>query len=232
MAKEYKVKLLRKEKKANDVWLFAFAKPEGYVFTPGQYQTFTLSLPDGKTEWRDMTITSFPFQKELWMVTRVRQEPSEFKKQLMQLSVGSVIKLEGPSGGFTVRDEKPHIFLAGGIGINVFHSILLDAAEKNYKIPMTLIASFRNKDDILFYDELKKIEQEKRKIIYTLTQDNWEGEKGRISKSLIKKYVPNLTEPIFMIAGRQEFVDAMNELLLKMGLTQENIRIDYFSGYE
>src|SRR6185312_1555787 len=46
MARKYTVKLLRKEKLAKDTWLFAFEKPEGYIFLPGQYQTFTLSLPN------------------------------------------------------------------------------------------------------------------------------------------------------------------------------------------
>ena len=231
MAKEYTVKLLRKEKVAKNVWLFVFEKPEGYIFTPGQYHTFTLSLPNGKTDWRDMTITSSPIHNELWLVTKIREEPSLFKQMLLHLPIGSSIKLEGPSGGFTIREERPHVFLAGGIGVNVFHSILMDAAERDAQIPMILIASFRTKEDILFYEALRKIGNKKRKIIYTLTKENWAGEKGRISEDLIKKCIQDVTAPIFMIAGGQEFVDAMNELLIRVGVSQENIRIDYFSGY-
>lgn len=231
MVKKYQVKLLRKEKLARDTWLFAFEKPSGYIFVPGQYHTFTLSLPSGKTDWRDMTITSSPHHHELWLVTKISKNSSVFKRELNALPIGSAITLEGPSGGFTIRDEKSHVFLSGGIGINVFHSILMDAAEKNSQIPMTLFASFSTKHDKLFYKELKKIENDKRNIIFTLTKEEWNGERGRISKELLQKYVSTLRGNIYMIAGGQEFVDAMNELLLQMRVPEENIRIDYFTGY-
>lgn len=232
MAKEYTVKLIRKEKVANDVWLFVFEKPERYVFTPGQYQTFTFSLPDGKIDWRDMTITSSPKQNELWMVTKIGENPSLFKQTLLNLPIGSVVRLEGPSGGFTIRNkEKSHVFLAGGIGINVFHSIIKGAEEESLDTRITLFASFREKRNIVYYNELKQVENEKRKIIYTLTQDDWEGEKGRISESMIRKYIPNVQNNIFMVAGSQDFVDSMNEMLLKMGIGLDNIKVDYFTGY-
>lgn len=232
MAKQYKVKLLRKEKIAKDTWLFAFEKPEGYVFIPGQYQTFTLALPNGKTDWRDMTIASSPHYLELLLVTKIHEMPSLFKKTLFDLPIGGTISLEGPNGGFTIRDEdSPHVFLAGGIGVTVFHSMLQDAAENAVDIQMTLLASFSKKEDIVYYEELKKLENKNRKIIYTLTQDNWEGEAGSMSEKLLKKYVPNIKESIFMIAGGQDFVDAMQELLGQMGVPSDHIRIDYFTGY-
>lgn len=231
MAKQYTVPLLRKEKLAKDTWLFAFQKPQGYVFTPGQYQTFTLNLPNGKTDWRDMTITSSPDHKELWLVTKIQKEHSEFKEQLLRLPIGSSIHLAGPNGGFTMREEKPHVFLAGGIGINVFHSILMDGAKRNILLPITLIASFATQEDIIFHEDLKKIENEKRKIVYTLTKEAWEGEKGRITQTMIQKYIPDWSNTIFMVAGGQAFVDAMNEMLLQMKIPQDNIRIDYFTGY-
>lgn len=220
MAKKYKVKLLRKEKIAKDTWLFAFQKPEGYLFTPGQYQTFTLTLSNGKTDWRDMTITSSPQHHELWLVTKVPKQPSKFKQTLSSLQIGVEVVLVGPSGGFTVRDEKPHVFLAGGIGVNVFHSILVDAAEKRLQISMTMIASFSTKEDMIFLGELKKVENEKRNIIFI---------DKRISKDILQNHTS--LEKIFMIAGPQEFVDAMQEMLTEMGVKSENIRIDYFTGY-
>lgn len=232
MAKKYKVKLLRKEKLAKDTWLFAFEKPEGYTFIPGQYQTFTLELPNGKTDWRDMTITSSPHHHELWLVTKIQKKPSLFKKILLDLSLGSFIQVEGPSGGFTVREQtKPHVFLAGGIGVTVFHSMLQNAAENDLDVPMKLLASFSKKEDIVYYEELKKLENKNRKIIYTLTQDNWEGEAGRITEELVKKYISDMQKPIFMIAGGQAFVDAMQELLVHLGVPADHIRIDYFTGY-
>lgn len=240
MAKQYKVKLVRKEKIAKDTWLFAFSakgrsssgREEPITFIPGQYMTYTLPLPNGKTDWRDMTIASSPIQKELWLVTKIHQTPSLWKQTLFALRIGQTIALEGPNGGFTLRDKKkPYVFLAGGIGVTVFHSILKGLAENSQDTPMTLLASFRKKEDIIFQEELKNTENENRKVIYTLTQENWEEETGRISEKLIKKYVKEINNSIFMIAGGQGFVDSMNDLLIEIGVPLENIRIDYFTGY-
>lgn len=233
MAKQYKVKLLRKEKIANNTWLFVFEKPEEYIFIPGQYQTFILKLPNGKIDWRDMTITSSPSHNELWMVTKVSENPSLFKKALFALSIGETVDLEGPNGGFIIRENKrPHVFLAGGIGVNVFHSMIRSVVENKLSTPITLLASFSKKEDIIFYEELKQLENEKIKVIYTLTKEkNWDGEKGRITEKMIKKYTKDITNPIFMIAGSVEMVDDINNMLLSMNIPMESIKIDYFTGY-
>lgn len=232
MAQKYEVRLLRKEKLAQETWLFSFEKPDNYIFVPGQYQTFTLTVSNGKSDWRDMTIASSPSSKELWMVTKIHDNSSLWKQALFNLTIGQTITLEGPNGGFSLRDKKrPYVFLAGGIGVTVFHSILKDLVESNHDIPITLLASFRKGEDVIFQEELEDIENENRKIIYTLTKEDWKGEKGRISNDMIRKYIKDVEEPIFMIAGGQEFVDAMTDLLAEMGVPLENIRIDYFTGY-
>lgn len=232
MAKNYEVKLVRKEQIAQDTWLFALEKPKDYSFIPGQYQTVYLTLNNGQVDSRDMTIASSPNIKELWLVTKIEEKHKDFKDVLLKMSIGSSISIQGPSGGFAIREEeKPHVFLAGGIGITVFYSMLRNAKENDIKTPMTLLVSFSKKEDMLWFDELKNIENENRKIVYTLSQDDWGKEKGRISESLIKKYVNDTNKPIFMIAGGQEFVDDMNDLLLAIKVPLENIRIDYFTGY-
>lgn len=233
MAKQYKVKLLRKEKIANNTWLFVFEKPEEYLFIPGQYQTFTLQLPNGKIDWRDMTITSPPSHNELWMVTKVSENPSLFKQALFALSIGETVDLEGPNGGFIIRENKrPHVFLAGGIGVNVFHSMIKNVVENKLSTPITLLASFSKKEDIIFYEELKQLENEKIKVIYTITKDDvWKGEKGRITEEMIGKYVKDIKKSIYLIAGGVEMVDDINYMLLSMDVPIENIKIDYFTGY-
>jgi ferredoxin-NADP reductase len=69
------------------------------------------------------------------------------------------------------------------------------------------------------------------KIIYTLSQDIWENDKGRISQEHIKKYVNNLGNKSFMIAGSEKMVENTEELLLSMGIDSSKIRIDIFTGY-
>lgn len=244
MANKYSVKLLRKKNIAKDTWLFAFSAKgrsasgteELIKFIPGQYMTYALTLPNGKTDWRDFTITSFPGENELWLVTKIKKDPSGFKKILFGLPINSNISLEGPSGGFTIEKEtKPLVFIAGGIGINVFYSIVKHVSNTKRKNKIFLLASFSTKEEIIFYDKLMEIASKNTniKVIYTLTKPglSWKGEKGRISQKLLKQFLPNISEKVFLIAGSQKFVDDMNLLLITLGIPQENIRIDYFTGY-
>lgn len=234
MPKQYTTTLLYKEEIAKNTWLFAFEKPEGYGFLAGQYQTLFLPLSNGRIESRDMTIASSPFAQELWVVTKIEEKHSEFKNNLLHLPIGSSVEIQGPAGGFILREDdmRPRVFLAGGIGITVFHSLFLEAVEKSFPAPITLIASFGKKEEMVWFERLKKVENEERKVVYTLTRDeSWKGEKGRISESLVRKYVKNIESSIYMLAGPQEMVDAMSDMLLGMGIMSKDLRFDYFTGY-
>lgn len=223
MAKEYYAKLLRKEKIAKDTFLFALQKPHDFLFSSGQFQTTTLQMPSGKSDWRDFTIASNPGESELWIVTKITNTASLFKKTLLHVPIGSQILLEGAKGGFTLdkNEKRQHVFLAGGIGVTVFRSML--TAKENKNLDALLIASFSSKTEAIFQKELEMLGE---KIIY-----HESGKKGRLSKEALQKYIPKIKEEIFLIAGGQDFVDAISAMLLQLQVPQENIRIDYFTGY-
>ena len=233
MAKKFVSKLIKKEKIATDTWEFLFKKPLDYYFFAGQYQTYFLDLPDKTTISRDMTIASSPSENVLRLITKIPKHHSPFKELLLHMKDDSNITIQGPQGGFYIREENalPHVLIAGGIGNTVFYSLMKDIKVRNLNIDVILFASFKHKNDIILFDEFKSLENNKRKVIYTLTQEKWEGENGRITEEMIKKYVPQFKENIFMIAGGLDFVDSMSEMVGEMGILAKNIKLDYFTGY-
>lgn len=211
---------LRKEKIAKDTWIFYFLRDENFSYVSGQYVTVFFG-----EDSRDFTIASSPLEKdEFFFVTK--QGRSAFKQKLFSLSAESKVSIKSPAGGFTLNEnmKMPLVFLAGGIGITPFYSMITYAHAVGLKIQMTLIVSFSKKEDIIFYDELQKMERENPliKIIYTLS---------RISPSLIKKLVKNPENVMYMIAGGEAMVENMENLLLDMGIDSSKIRIDIFTGY-
>lgn len=217
------VKFLRRERLADSTFGFTFEKP--FNFLPGQYVTIFLD-----TDSRDFTIASSPLEKDFTIVTK--SGISKFKQTLFNLTIGSKIQIKHPAGGFTLHEFKsPKVFLAGGIGVTPFYSMITTVSKNNLSIPITLFVSFSKKSDIIFYDELSKIADENIKIIFTLSQDVWNGETGRITEELIRKYVPNLQEPECLIAGGEEMTYDTEELLLQMGIENSRIRLDIFTGY-
>lgn len=236
--KEYYLTFIKKEKVSKDAYSFYFTR--AFDFLPGQYIRMTLDIenPDERGMPRSFTISSSPLEDYITITTRIIQ--SSFKKKLESLIPGTKVKFFGPMGSFLFNkeDKTPRVFLAGGIGITPFHSMITYANAKKLAIPVTLFVSFSAVDEVIFKEELEEISKNNPniKIIYTITyledpKDNWKGETGRISESLIKKYIPNVSTPIYYIAGPPKMVEAMVRIVKNMGVSDEKIKTENFIGY-
>jgi ferredoxin-NADP reductase len=143
--------------------------------------------------------------------------------------------------GNFILDEintKPRVFIAGGIGITPFHSMITYAAAKNLTIPLILLVSYSIPEEMVFFEELKKIGEQHNtiKIVYTITKPEesqmpWDGEKGRITEEMIKKYVPDVTNPLFYVVGPPPMEEATTKLLKDMKIPEQNILTEAFTGY-
>lgn len=240
-AKSYTTRFLHKKEVAKDTFSFCFERPEKFEFLPGQYNRWTLPITanDARGSSRFFTISSSPLDTDtLSITTKIIQ--SDFKKALLKLESNNEIKIFGPMGNFILNETntKPRVFIAGGIGITPYHSMLTYAAAKNLTIPLTLFVSFSTPEEMVFHEELKKISEEhtKIKIVYTITkpeesQISWDGEKGRISQELIKKYVSNITGKFFYVVGPPPMEEATTKMLKDLQITEENILTEAFTGY-
>jgi ferredoxin-NADP reductase len=127
------VKLLRREEVAEGSMSFYFEKPPGFQFKPGQYVDCTLIDPqetDAQGNIRSLSLTSAPAEKDLMVATRMRG--TAFKRVLKTMALGSQLQIEGPLGSFTLHStaSRPAVFLAGGIGITPFRSMIVNAARE------------------------------------------------------------------------------------------------------
>lgn len=242
LSKEFVLSFVKKEQVSQDTYTFYFDRTKlgsEFNFLAGQFIKITLphENPDERGITRNFSITSSPFNGEfLTITTRIIQ--SSFKKALYNLSEGSEVQFFGPVGKFVLdeQDTQPRTFLAGGIGITPFHSMILYAFEKQLTIPLTLFVSFSTVEEVLFQKELEAIASSNSNIraIYTVTHpegSSWTGETGRISKELIQKYFPNYSSSLFYIAGPPVMAQAMEEMVIGMKIPSEQIKKENFVGY-
>ncbi len=230
------VELLKKEKVAENIYSFTFASPKGFSFLPGQYvRIFHPYL--GESIFRDFTISSSPQDKEKFTLT-IKEGISEYKKMLFSLPIGSRLPVQAPMGQFYIdNDEKgSHVFLAGGIGITPFYSMITYAQEENMQMSMTLLVSYTNPEKSLYMQDIRGISthMQSLKIIVTFTKispKDWKGENGRISSGMLKKYVPSVVGKTFRIAGSPTFVSDMEDLLIGIGVSLGQIKTDIFLGF-
>jgi ferredoxin-NADP reductase len=243
MASSFTFPFVSKESVAKDTYSFIFDRssaPE-YDFIPGQYNRMVLPHDgaDDRGTSRFFTISSSPHIKETLMVT-TKVIQSTFKKKLESLPQGEAVQFFGPMGSFVLdeNEKNPRIYLAGGIGLTPFHSMLTYSAAKNVSIPQTLFVSFSTPEEVVFYDELKGLNQQNKALraVFTVTHPeestrHWDGETGRIGEELIKKHVSLTGEELYYLCGPTPMVDAMREMIQKMGVSDEQIRVENFSGY-
>jgi ferredoxin-NADP reductase len=207
-------------------------------FTPGQYFFVTLLEPlydDERGPRRHFSVVTSPNERTLGFCTRLRD--SAFKRSLVELPIGSEAEVEEPKGTFLLPEDtnQAYVFLAGGIGITVFRSMLRYIAEEDLPHRVTLIYSNRDRDSSPFLDELSQLEQARAnlQLVLTMTDDpSWDGETRRIGPELLRDHLDNdLRSYSYLVAGPPQMVNAIVETLQAEGIPEERFSADRFSGY-
>jgi ferredoxin-NADP reductase len=208
-------------------------------FAPGQY--FFVTLPDvgyqdDKGLRRHITVVTSPNEKGvLGFATRMRD--SAFKRSLGELPVGAEVDVESPKGNFVLPENtsRPLVFVAGGIGITVFRSMLRYIREERLPYRVTLVYSNRDRESTAFLDELKELAQEipDLRLILTMTQDpGWEGETRNVDSQFFEDYLgEDLNEYTFLVAGPPAMAEGVQQALEEAGVQDENVIVERYSGY-
>jgi ferredoxin-NADP reductase len=207
-------------------------------FRPGQY--FFVTLPDiGHQDERGLrrhiTVVTSPNEGALGFATRMRD--SAFKRTLAELPVGTEVEVEQPKGAFALPEDpsRPLVFVAGGIGITVFRSMLHYIRDEVLPYRVTLIYSNRDRASTAFLDELRDLERElpDLRLILTMTQDPaWDGETRKIDAQFFHDYLgEDLNELTFLVAGPPAMVEGVQQALAVAGVKEENVIAERYSGY-
>lgn len=227
----------RKEIAKGTLWV-QFELEKEISFLPGQFFFIALKDPpytDKGGNMRHFSIVNSPSQKTIIeMATRITE--SAFKKSLKELPIGTEVEIYSIMGDFHMpKDQSKHIvFIAGGIGITPFMSMLRHAKETGLNQKITLIYSNRDKESTVFYEELSQMSQQIKnfKPIFTMTDDkNWKEESRRVDPDFIKDYLPDYKDDYFMFAGPPPMVDAVRKALKILGVKSKNINPETFTGY-
>lgn len=245
--RQMKIKLIEKKDEAKGTVSFVFQPETEVKWIPGQYYYYTikeLKYPDTRGDTRHFTISTSPTEGgNLRVTTRIREE-SGFKKTLNELPIGTEIDGEGPNGTFELTgDEKgPQIFIAGGIGITPFRSIMKYVTDKNLTLPIYLIYSNSIPEEIAFKSELEEIAKSHQNIKIAMTISHpeesttpWTGLTGRVDDVMIKKLVAdwglNIADCTFWVSGPPAMVDGMEEAFVKLNIPSVHIKSEKFTGY-
>jgi ferredoxin-NADP reductase len=235
------MKLKERKQIAEGTMGFWLEKPAGFDFKPGQAMEVKLNNPpetDAEGNTRAFSIASAPYEPAIMFATRMRD--TAMKRSLKEIALGTELEIDGPWGDLKLqtRATRPAVFIAGGIGITPFRSMVLDATKNKLAQKIWLFFSNRRPEEAPFLDDLTRAEKENPnfKMIATMTEMEkssrlWDGKRGFVTKEMIGESIPDWSAPIFYLAGPGGMVNAMHKLLLSAGVNEDDIRAEEFAGY-
>jgi ferredoxin-NADP reductase len=192
---------------------------------PGQHYDVRLTDPDGYRAQRSYSIASSPLDDGGIELTIDRLEDGEVSPYFHDVvQEGDQVEVRGPFTSYFVwRGEKPILLVGGGSGVVPLMSMLRHRRRTMPDLPMRLVYSIRNADDVIYANELGD------DAILTYTReapDGWDGHTGHIDAGLIAQ--AGIADGIAFVCGSNGFVETGSQLLLDAGYDPQQIRTERF----
>jgi len=235
----HKLTLHAVEKMAEGCYDFIFHSDRKLAFRPGQYMDWTLDVDhaDERGNRRPFTIASAPTEDKVRLGVKFYPQPSAFKRNLAGMRPGDVIYASHVAGHFTLpqkQDEKL-VFIAGGIGITPFRSMVQDMLHRQDKRDAILLYGNNTVEDIAYFDLFSEAESTLGlRTIYALAQNKVAGRNvhtGFIDEALIRREIPDFSERTFYLSGPHAMVVKFQKTLRDLGVPRRAIKVDYFPGF-
>ena len=202
-------------------------EPSCAYFSSGQYLSVEVEIEGNKMN-RPYSISSSPKDSlaGVYRIT-VKAVPNGLVSNhiINNWTVGTKVNVSDPIGTFTyepLRDEKQVIAIAGGSGITPFVSLAHAVADGDEDCELVILYSCHTKDDVLFKEELDRLQSscDKIKVVYVIS-----SEEGHINADIIKKYATKEPFSVF-VCGPQRMYTGINEELKKFNLKRKHIRFE------
>jgi ferredoxin-NADP reductase len=214
-----------KAERAPGVWEFCFMPEKPVEYVPGQYARFTFPFhipdPRGK-QHRTFTLISHPSEPDIRMLTRLEAPLSAYKQPLSALQPGDSMHIDEPHGDAVLPRlaSIPLVFVAQGIGIASYISMLRERESSDLSRPITLLWARRSEDDRLenlIPGEIPGITRVDVRYPARLTTEQILAHTG--------------PQSLIYLSGSQTFVETLGAALETAGIPRERIIYDYYSGY-
>jgi len=236
----FALKLISKEQVGKGVYDFKFETPRRLNFKPGQYMEWTLGLSrgDSRGNRRYFTLASSPTENNALLGIKFYPDSSRYKQELLDLEEGQEIYAGQLSGDFILpkNKNKKIVFVAGGIGITPFRSMLKYLIDRNEARPIIVLYANRLADEIVYTDVLEEAREKLGiKTVYALSDTkqappDWQGVLGHFTPQSVVQAVPDFSERTFYISGSHNMVVGFNDVLISLDQPRSKIKTDFFPG--
>jgi len=216
----HKVKIISIEDVANNVRSFKVEKPKDYLFIPGQATNILVDKKEFKDDGHPFSFTSLNSDSYLEFIIKQYPESDGFTKTLHLSSPGDNIFIENPFGSIVYKGIG--LFLAAGSGITPFISIFRDLINRGGVSDNGLLFSNKTFEDIILYNEIKKMFSHNDRLVFTLSQEERTGfAYGRINRWMLRRYMQSGDK--LYICGPKSFVKNLSLIAYEFGKSENDV---------
>ena len=225
---------------APNAYEFSFNPSRRLAYAPGQYMEWTLGHddPDSRGNRRYFTLASAPTEPDLKVGVRFSNHSSSYKQAMLAMDKNVEIIASQVAGDFVLprNPNQPSVFIAGGIGVTPFRSMIKYLLDLHQPRPITLFYAAHSVKDFVYKDVFDRAEREIGiRTIYTVSDPaglprDWVGFVGRLTPQIIQTYAPEFHRSIFYLSGPIDMVNTFKDILSGMGIPDSQIKTDFFAG--
>lgn len=223
--KKYNINYIDRKQENQETFTFKFDATKVKEWKPGQHGIFFVNHKKIHKSIRPFSIASIKQEDTIMISTKISNEPSEFKKALLSLESSDSLTMRGPVGPLYIRENKPTLLIAGGIGITPHRAILKDLnRRKQFNQPIVLLY-IDSQNNHIYKDELKDFSKNISIDIKYL--DNRETLINEINQFILM----HNNNGRYFISGTKAMAKAMKKYLKSHKVKGKYIYKDIFYGY-
>jgi len=215
----------------------AFDVPGWMGHRAGQHVDVRLTAEDGYQAQRSYSIASAPDGTRTRVeLTVERLDDGEVSPYLTdELRPGDRIELRGPVGGYFVWEPSrggPVLLVGGGSGVVPLMAMIRVGAAAGSDVDTRLLFSSRGWEDVIYRDELERLDGGRLRVVHTLTRSQppgWTGYARRVDAEMLAEVGPGPAEqPHVYVCGPTSFVETVSAALVQLEHDPQSIRTERF----
>jgi predicted ferric reductase len=160
----------------------------------------------------------------------------DFTNRIKDVQPGTKAYLDGPYGVFTSDryfDTSGFVWIAGGIGITPFMSMLTTLVDRQDERPLLLIYANKTWEGTAFREELEALQDRLNlTVVHVLREppEDWPGETGYVDRDLLERYIPvHRGSRQYFICAAPVMMDQVEAALHDLGVPFTNIHMEHFN---
>jgi ferredoxin-NADP reductase len=197
----------------------------------GQHVDIRLTAEDGYQAERSYSIASPPEDERVELTVEGLEDGEVSPYLTDEARPGDELEIRGPVGGWFVWDPNhpgPVLLVGGGSGVVP----LMAMTRQRGTVPTTLLYSARSLEEVIYREELERLQADGLEVALTLTRaqpEGWSGYSRRVDAELLAEVAPPPEErPLAFVCGPTPFVEAVALALVELGHDPRLVKTERF----